>query len=96
MKVANPSSQDRTPRRAIVLAVSPAAAPYRASGLVLWHKADVLKASPDVRFCEGFRMPARDGRRDSEPEAPLAVLTNPTYHFERTSWLTSSISGFDR
>src|ERR1700728_873675 len=35
MKVANPSSQDRTPRGAIVLAVPPAAAPYRASGLVL-------------------------------------------------------------
>jgi hypothetical protein len=35
MEVANPSSQDRTPRRAIVLAVLPAAAPYRASGLVL-------------------------------------------------------------
>src|ERR1700752_3614875 len=28
-----PSSQDRTPRRAIVLAASPAAGPYRASGL---------------------------------------------------------------
>jgi hypothetical protein len=28
MEVANPSSQDRTPRRAIVLAVLPAAAPY--------------------------------------------------------------------
>jgi hypothetical protein len=27
-----------------------AAEPYRASGLVHWHKADVLKASPDVRF----------------------------------------------
>jgi predicted NUDIX family NTP pyrophosphohydrolase len=40
MKVANPSSQDRTPRRAIVLAVPPAAAPYRASGLVLWRKKD--------------------------------------------------------
>jgi len=39
MKVANPSSQDRTPRRAIVLAPSPAAANYRASGLVLWRKA---------------------------------------------------------
>ena len=33
MKVVNPSSQDRTPRRAIVLAPSPAAANYRASGL---------------------------------------------------------------
>jgi hypothetical protein len=41
MKVVNPSSQDRTPRRAIVLPVSAAAAPYRASGLVLWGKADI-------------------------------------------------------
>src|SRR5258708_2741569 len=41
MEVANPSSQDRTPRRAIVLAVSSAAAPYRASGLVQWRKAAV-------------------------------------------------------
>ena len=37
VKVANPSSQDRTSRRAIVLAVPPAAPPYRASGLVPWH-----------------------------------------------------------
>src|ERR1017187_2793223 len=50
MKVANPSSQDRTPRRAIVLAVSPAAAPYRASGLVLWHKTDMPTPLGDVRF----------------------------------------------
>src|SRR5215468_10776872 len=35
-EVANPSSQDRAPRCAIVLAVPPAPAPYRASGLVLW------------------------------------------------------------
>src|SRR5450631_589432 len=42
MKVANPSSQNRTPRRAIVSAVLPAAASYRASGLVLWHEAEVL------------------------------------------------------
>jgi hypothetical protein len=41
MKVANPSSQDRTPRRAIGLAGSPAAALYRASGLVLWPIASV-------------------------------------------------------
>src|SRR4030081_1645268 len=40
MQVANPSSHDRTPRRAIVSAVSPAAAPYRASGLVPWRFAD--------------------------------------------------------
>src|SRR5665213_212782 len=43
MKVANPSSQDRTPRRAIPLVVSPAAGPYRASGLVLWRKADTAR-----------------------------------------------------
>ncbi|WP_210164446.1 hypothetical protein, partial [Bradyrhizobium sp. Ai1a-2] len=35
---ANPSSQDRTPRCAILLAVPPAALFYRASGLVLWRK----------------------------------------------------------
>jgi hypothetical protein len=40
VKVANPSSQDRTPRPAIVFAVPPAAASYRASGLVLWHFSD--------------------------------------------------------
>jgi hypothetical protein len=34
MEVEDPSSQDRTPRRAIPLAASPAAGPYRASGLV--------------------------------------------------------------
>jgi hypothetical protein len=33
--VETPQSQDRTPRCAIVLAVSPAPASYRASGLVL-------------------------------------------------------------
>ena len=44
-KVANPSSQDRTPRGAIVLAVSPAAANYRASGLVLWRKAAARQSS---------------------------------------------------
>ena len=50
MKVANPSSQDRTPRSAIVLAVSPAAANYRASGLVPWHQADLLGRLGDVRY----------------------------------------------
>src|SRR6266567_6838315 len=43
MKVVNPSSQDRTPRRAIVLAPSAAAANYRASGLVLWHISDLTR-----------------------------------------------------
>src|SRR5271170_2514082 len=52
MEVANPSSQDRTPRRAIVLAVSSAAAPYRASGLVLWHLADMSGRARDV-CCSG-------------------------------------------
>jgi len=41
VKVANPSSQDRTPHGAILFAVLPAAAPYRASGFVLWRKAAV-------------------------------------------------------
>jgi hypothetical protein len=48
MEVANPSSQDRTPRRAIPLAPAPAAVPYRASGLVLWHEPDQPR-SDDVR-----------------------------------------------
>jgi hypothetical protein len=49
VKVANPSSQDRTLRSAIVLAVSPAAANYRASGLVRWHLTDVTSHVDDVR-----------------------------------------------
>src|SRR2546430_17721878 len=44
--VETPRSQDRTPRGAIVLAVPPAAVPYRASGLVLWHRCEVR----DVRY----------------------------------------------
>jgi hypothetical protein len=52
MEVANPSSQDRTPRCAIVLAVSSAAAPYRASGLVLWHETVMPVLSPQVRYEE--------------------------------------------
>ena len=47
MKVANPSSQDRTPHRAIPLAVSPEAGPYRASGLVQWRKA-AIRQTADV------------------------------------------------
>src|SRR5260364_51493 len=46
--VETPQSQDRTPRCAIVLAVSPAAAPYRASGLVLWPNADLSSGAGDV------------------------------------------------
>jgi hypothetical protein len=54
VKVANPSSQDRTPGCAILLAVSPAAAAYRASGLVHWRKANVQS---DDRSARNF-MPA--------------------------------------
>src|SRR6185437_794502 len=39
--VETPQSQDRTPRCAIVLAVSPAPASYRVSGLVQWLSADL-------------------------------------------------------
>src|SRR6478752_6200474 len=58
VKVANPSSQDRTPRRAIVLAVSSAAAPYRASGLVLWHETDLRECPSNVRYRGRSRHPA--------------------------------------
>ena len=47
MKVANPSSQDRTPCGAIVLVVPAAAMRYRASGLVLWHKSGTLTVCPE-------------------------------------------------
>lgn len=40
--VETPQSQDRTPRGAILLAVSPAVVPYRASGLVLCRKTDFV------------------------------------------------------
>jgi len=43
VKVANPSSQDRTPYGAILFAVPPTTAPYRASGFVLWREADVRR-----------------------------------------------------
>src|ERR1700704_2371126 len=36
--VETPRSQDRTPRPAMVLAAPPAAAPYRASGLIHWRE----------------------------------------------------------
>src|SRR5437773_5354495 len=39
--VETPRSQDRTPRCAIPSPLTPAAVPYRASGLVRWRKADV-------------------------------------------------------
>jgi hypothetical protein len=60
IEVANPSSQDRTLRRAIVLNVSPAAANYRASGLVLWHETDLPVAVADVR-CPGRTEVAQTG-----------------------------------
>jgi hypothetical protein len=50
VKVANPSSQDRTPLGAIGLAELPAAAPYRASGLVLWHFSDLTGSADDVGY----------------------------------------------
>jgi hypothetical protein len=49
VEVANPSSQVRTPRRAIVLAASSAAALYRASGLVLCPFADSVIWTKDPR-----------------------------------------------
>ena len=65
VEVANPSSQDRTPRGAIVLAVSPAAATYRASGLVQWQI--VLKKSfwgDDRNFLESLMRFTRGDVRD--------------------------------
>src|ERR1700758_4725536 len=41
VRVATPSSQNRTPGCTIVLAGSPAPVPYRASGLVHWRKAAI-------------------------------------------------------
>jgi hypothetical protein len=46
------SSQDRTPHRAIELATPPAAANYRASGLVLWPGSDLSAAPANVRSWE--------------------------------------------
>jgi len=43
-----PSSQDRTTRCAILLAVSPAPASYRASGLVRWPEAAGPRLPADV------------------------------------------------
>src|ERR1700677_847772 len=47
--VETPQSQDRTPPGAIGLAAPPAAATYRASGLVHWHFSDLVITSRDVR-----------------------------------------------
>jgi len=71
MKVANPSSQDRTPRGAIVLAVSPAAANYRASGLVHWRKADV--GGNFVPLLEAKRTYKRHGRRQGQANRPFPM-----------------------
>src|SRR5258708_7860251 len=73
VKVANPSSQDRTPRGAIVLAVSSAAAPYRASGLVHWRKADQPIALADGRFrgTSGLGPSTCDAARPSVAAAPF-------------------------
>src|ERR1700721_4033 len=49
MEVVETPSQDRTPRGAILFAVPPAAANYRASGLVLWHETVMPVLSPQVR-----------------------------------------------
>src|SRR5260370_14629827 len=50
------SSEDRTSRCTIVLAVSPAAAPYRASGLVHWHFSDIAILA-NVRFAPRAAIP---------------------------------------
>src|ERR1700733_13611530 len=57
MEVVETPSQDRTPRGAILFAVPPAAANYRASGLVLWHETVMPLLSPHVR-CEGVSGPS--------------------------------------
>src|SRR5437899_7859960 len=59
--VETPRSQDRTPRCAIPLALTPAAVPYRASGLVRWHQTDMPAAFRDVRSSGQSRHQA-DGR----------------------------------
>jgi retron-type reverse transcriptase len=43
VKVANPSSQDRTPRCAILSALLPAGVPYRASGLVVCRACSIAR-----------------------------------------------------
>ena len=48
--VETPQSQDRTPLGAIDLAALPVAAPYRASGLVLWPFASIWEADRDYRY----------------------------------------------
>src|SRR5947207_420233 len=71
--VETPRSQDRTPRCAIPSPLTPAAVPYRASGLVLWHKADQPIALADVRFrgTSGLGLSTCDAARPSVAAAPL-------------------------
>src|SRR6266851_10184209 len=66
--VETPQSQDRTPRRAIVFAPSPAAASYRASGLVQWHFASFRCRAAIWWFSE------RSGRRAAFTEHDLGML----------------------
>ena len=87
MKVVNPSSQDRTPRRAIVLAPSPAAANYRASGLVLWHKADLGNQADDVRF--------RGRSTAHSPDSPISENDHRT-HPLRTICTTRTVADADQ
>ncbi|OSI70535.1 hypothetical protein BSZ21_10825, partial [Bradyrhizobium canariense] len=55
VKVANPSSQDRTPRCAILSAALAGRRAYRASGLVHWPVADLSPERGDVRFVQVTR-----------------------------------------
>jgi hypothetical protein len=95
MEVANPSSQDRTPRCAIVLAVSSAAAPYRASGLVPWHETEVARWPLRVRCwgnsgsrISGLSLPFLDPLRTSLGRGGIVVLTRLGWPTVRTTLLT--------
>src|ERR1700693_3550788 len=50
-----PSSQNRTPHRAILIVVPPPQAPYRASGLVQWPVAEMTVAGRCGRFLGSTR-----------------------------------------
>src|SRR5712664_3520943 len=77
VKVANPSSQDRTLRRAILLAVTPAAASYRASGLVRWHFSDGTAGLRNV-CCWG-----KSGRRDCVTRLPSLLRVSDAGRSQR-------------
>jgi hypothetical protein len=89
MEVANPSSQDRTPRGAIVFVGPAAAVPYRASGLVHWHKADVsgpandfcsLRQSRHDRFCTASEKAGIRRRvRIQNAQLTAAKVSNPGF-----------------